>query len=74
MLSEFTPRCITALERAGDEASNAGNRDEAIAAYSTVLLLGPTVPNAILTKWANMILFRSSPDEASSAATKVGSP
>jgi len=71
LLSEFTPRCITALERVGDGASNAVNRDEAVAAYSTVLLLSPTTTNAVLTKWASIMLSRGSADEASSAAAKV---
>jgi len=72
--SEFTHRCITMLERVGDEASNADKRDEAVAAYSTALSLGPTIPNAIMFKWVNMALKRGSALEASSAATKVCSP
>ncbi|KAI9461370.1 hypothetical protein HD554DRAFT_1520955 [Boletus coccyginus] len=70
----FTPRCITALERVGDEASNTGNQDEACAAYFAALLLGPTTPNAVLTKWASMMLFRSSADEVYRAATKFKVP
>jgi len=72
--SEFTHRCITALQRVGDEALDAGKRDEAVAAYRTALSLGPTVPDAVMIKWANMILKRGSADEASSAASKVCSP
>jgi len=63
-----------ALHRVGDEALDDGKRDEAVVAYSTALSLGPTVPNAIMIKWANLILERGSADEASSAATKVCSP
>ena len=59
------------LERVGDETSNAGKRDEAIAAYSTALSLGPTIPNTIMIKWAKMILKHGSAHEALSAATKV---
>ncbi|KAI9459628.1 hypothetical protein HD554DRAFT_2295666 [Boletus coccyginus] len=69
-LTEFMPQCITALERVGNEASNAGNQDEAVAAYSTVLSLGPAIPNAVLTKWATIMLSHGSADEALSAATK----
>ena len=72
--SEFTHRCITMLERVGNEASNADKRDEAVAAYSTALSLGPTAPDALMFKWANMMLKRGSAIEASSAATKVCSP
>jgi len=60
-----------ALGRSGDEASNAGRRDEAVVAYSTALLLGPTTPNAVLMKWASIMLFRGSAEEALSVATKV---
>ncbi|KAI9570046.1 hypothetical protein HD554DRAFT_2327718, partial [Boletus coccyginus] len=47
-LSGFTHRCIMALERVGDEASNAGKQDEAVAAYSTALSLDPTIPNPLM--------------------------
>jgi len=70
---EFTQRCTTALERVGDEASNVDEREEAVAAYSTALSLGPIVPNTIIFKWANMVLKRRSVHEASSAANKVRS-
>ncbi|KAI9455061.1 hypothetical protein HD554DRAFT_2042888 [Boletus coccyginus] len=70
-LAELTPRCISVLERVGDEASTAGKRDEAVAAYSTALLLGPSTPNAIMMKWATIILENGSPHRALSAATKV---
>jgi len=65
------PRCITALERVGDEASNAGKQDEAVTAYSTALSLGPSIPNAVLMRWASIMLIRGSADGVSSAATKV---
>ena len=68
---EFTHRCIMALERVGDEASNAGKRDEAVAAYSTALSLDPTILNALMIKWANMILKHGSVLEALSAVSKV---
>jgi len=64
-------RCVTTLERVGDEASNAGKRDEALAAYSTALSLGATIPNTIMIKWANMTLKTGLAHEATSAATKV---
>jgi len=72
--SQFTHRCVTMLERAGDEASNARKEDEAVAAYCTALSLGPTNPNTIMIKWADMILKHGSALEASGAATKVCSP
>jgi len=59
------------LERVGDEASNAGKRDEAAAAYSTALSLGPLTPNALLMKWAGVIMIRDSVDEALRAASSV---
>ncbi|KAI9455961.1 hypothetical protein HD554DRAFT_2238147 [Boletus coccyginus] len=73
-LTEFTYRCIVALESVGDEASNADKRDEAVAAYSTALSLGPTFPNPVMFKWASMILKRGSAHEAASAANKFKVP
>ncbi|KAI9456188.1 WD40-repeat-containing domain protein [Boletus coccyginus] len=73
-LTEFTHRCIAALEIVGDEASNADKWDEAITAYSTALSLGPTIPNTMMFKWANMALKRGSAREASSTATKFKVP
>ncbi|KAI9459521.1 hypothetical protein HD554DRAFT_2330921 [Boletus coccyginus] len=73
-ITDFTHRCVTALERVGDEASNARKPDEAVGAYSTALSLDPTVPNAIMTKWANVILKRSSALEVLSATTKFKVP
>ncbi|KAI9571077.1 WD40-repeat-containing domain protein [Boletus coccyginus] len=73
-LTEFPHRCITVLESVGDDASNADKRDEAIAAYSTALSLSPTVLNAIMFKWANIILKRGSALEATSAANPFKVP
>ncbi|KAI9571782.1 hypothetical protein HD554DRAFT_2036674 [Boletus coccyginus] len=73
-LAEFTPQCITALERVGDEALSAGKCDEAVASYSTALTLGPATPNAITTKWVNMVLKNGSAHDALSAATKFKVP
>ena len=55
----------------GDEASSTENHDEALAAYFTALLLNPPTPNALLIKWASMVLIRGSANEALTAATKV---
>ncbi|KAI9571633.1 hypothetical protein HD554DRAFT_2302552 [Boletus coccyginus] len=73
-LSEFTHRCIMTLERVGDEASIAGKRDEAVASYSTALSLGPSTPNALLMKWAGVILIRDSVDEVLRAAASFKVP
>ena len=59
------------LERIGDEASNIQNHDEAVVAYSTSLLLGPSDPNNVLIKWASRMLVRGSAHEALSTAVKV---
>lgn len=59
------------LERVGDEASNAEKQDEAVAAYSTALLLSPSTPNTVLMKWARLILIRRTANEVLNAATKV---
>ena len=59
------------LERIGDKASNIKKDDEAVAAYSTALSLGPSSPNTLLIKWANRMLIRGSAHEALSAASKV---
>jgi len=72
--SEFTHQCVMTLERVGDEASNAGKRDEADAAYSTALLLGPSTLNAVVMKWADPLLIRGSAGETLKAAAKVCSP
>jgi hypothetical protein len=72
--SEFTHRCTTKLESIGDEASNNKKHDEAVAAYSTALLLGPSAPDTLLIKWASRMLVRGSAHDALSAAAKVCSP
>ena len=48
--------------------------DEAVAAYSTALSLGPSAPNAVLVKWASKVLIRGSAHEALGAVAKVCSP
>ncbi|KAI9571647.1 hypothetical protein HD554DRAFT_1800612 [Boletus coccyginus] len=73
-LSEFTHRCVTSLERIGDEASNAGERDEKIAAYSTALSLCSLTSNTLLMKWAGIMLIRDSADGALRAAVKFKIP
>ena len=72
--SEFAHRCATELESIGDKASNIKKDDEAVAAYSTALLLRPSAPNTLLIKWASGMLIRGSAHEAVSAAAKVCSP
>ena len=62
------------LEGIGDEASDTKEDDEAVAAYSTALLLGPSDPNAVLSKWASRMLIRGSALEALSDAAKVCFP
>ena len=69
--SEFTRRCVASLEGIGDEASNIKAYDQALAAYSTALSLGPSNPNPVLVKWASAMLTRGSVDEALGAAEKV---
>ncbi|KAH0826747.1 hypothetical protein J3R83DRAFT_5154 [Lanmaoa asiatica] len=73
-LARFTLQCVTTLERVGDEASNAKKLDEAVAAYSTAILLSPSNPNTVLTKWASIILIHSTMNKALSAATKFQVP
>ena len=71
LLSGFTDKRIIALERIGDEASSVEKLDDAVAAYSTALFLGPSTPNSLLTKWASTMLLRDSTNEALDVATKV---
>ncbi|KAF8548436.1 hypothetical protein OG21DRAFT_1489393 [Imleria badia] len=73
-LAEFTHQCVATLERVGDEASNAEKRNEAVAAYSAVLSLGPSNPNPVLMKWARMMLIGGSVQEALSVAAKFKLP
>lgn len=51
--------------------SNTEKLDEAIAAYSTALLLSPLTPNAVLIKWARMVLIRGSANDALSTTAEV---
>ena len=55
----------------GDEASSAENHDEALAAYSTALLLSPSTPKTLLVKWASMMLIRGSANDALTAAVEA---
>ena len=69
--SGFTNKCVMTLENIGDEASEINKHDEALAAYSTALFLGPSTLNRVLIKWANTMLLRRSTNEALDIATKV---
>ncbi|KAN0082589.1 hypothetical protein V8E55_008384 [Tylopilus felleus] len=74
-LVEFAHRCITALERLGDDASNVGKRDEALRAYFTALSLTSSTPNTVvLTKWVRMMLIRGSGKDTLSAASEFKVP
>ena len=70
----FTPKCIISLEGVGDEASETGNLDEALAAYSTALFLGPSTPKGLFIKWASRMLLRNPTGEVLEAAIKVCVP
>jgi hypothetical protein len=59
------------LEGIGDEASNIEKHDEAVAAYSSALLLSPSAPSTVLIKWASRMLIRGPAHEAVSTAAKV---
>lgn len=72
LLPEFAHRCITSLEGTGDEASNLGQRDQALAAYSIALSLRPSNPDPLLVKWASIMLTCGSVNEALGAAAEVG--
>ncbi|KAF8550639.1 hypothetical protein OG21DRAFT_1487620 [Imleria badia] len=73
-LAEFTHKCVATLERVGNEVSNTKKRDEAVATYSTALLLGPSNPKPVLMKWARMMMLGGSAHEALSAAAKFKVP
>ena len=60
-----------ALEIIGEDAMKAGKHDEAIATYSTALLLSPSTENTLLIKWAKTVLICDSVNNALSAAAKV---
>lgn len=59
------------MEAIGDEASKMRNRDDALAAYSIALSLGPSTPDGLLIKWATIMLLRGPTNETLNAATKV---
>ena len=69
--SDSTNRCASTLELSGDEASKIKKYDEALAAYSAALFLGPLIPNTILIKWMRTMLVHGSVNEAGDAAVKV---
>jgi tetratricopeptide (TPR) repeat protein len=73
-LTEFTHRCATTLEKTGDEASNIEKHDDAVVAYSTALLLGPSAPDTVLIKWAGRMLIRGSVHEVLGAVAKFKLP
>ncbi|KAI9452332.1 hypothetical protein HD554DRAFT_2043719 [Boletus coccyginus] len=63
------------LEKVGDTESHSTNKIEALMAYSSALLLGPTNPNpnSVLTKWARLMLScNGNVDKALRAATQDG--
>jgi hypothetical protein len=62
--SEFTHRCVSRLQEIGDEASSFQKHEEALSAYSTVLLLTPSPPEDVLMGWARIVLIRRSASEA----------
>ena len=59
------------LEANGDEASKVEKYDEALAAYSTLLSLRPSMSRTLLIKWVRLVLDRGSANEALDAASKV---
>ena len=69
--SDFTHRCVTSLESIGDEASSIKEYDQALAAYSIALSLGPSNPNTVLVKWVSAMLTRGSVNETLGAVEKV---
>lgn len=60
-----------ALENIGDEASKTEEHDEALVSYSTALALDPSVPHALLLKWASKMLLHSSALEVLDVAINV---
>ena len=69
--TDFTNRCTSTLELIGDEASNVEKYDEALIDYATALSLSSSAPNAILMKWAKLVLTHGTLNDALSTATKV---
>ncbi|KAF8555338.1 hypothetical protein OG21DRAFT_922733 [Imleria badia] len=72
--TDFTHRCISTLELTGDEASNVEKYEEALTAYATALSLSPSTPNAVLIKWARIILIHGTVNEALGITTKFQLP
>ena len=70
-MSDFMNRCALMLEANGDEASKVEKYDEALAAYSTLLSLRPSMSRTLLIKWVRLVLDRGSANEALDAASKV---
>jgi hypothetical protein len=66
--SEFTDKCLSKLRKMGDEASSTWKHDEALSAYSTILLLSPSPPEGVLTGWARIALVRYSTNGTLGAA------
>ena len=58
--SEFTNKCVVALEQIGDEASQTGMDDETLTAYAVALSLCPSSPNGLLNKWVRTMLLHGS--------------
>ncbi|KAH0831382.1 hypothetical protein J3R83DRAFT_14045 [Lanmaoa asiatica] len=73
-LLEFTTQCISTLEITGDEALTSGKQNEAAATYSTALLLSPSTPNTLLSKWASTMLISGSANKTLIAAAKFKLP
>ena len=69
--SEFTHQCVSRLQGIGDEASSCKKHEEALSAYSMVLLLTPSPPEGVLIGWARMVLIRHSASEALGTVKKV---
>ena len=69
--TDSTNRCTSTLELIGDKASNVKKYDEALLDYATALSLSSSAPNAILMKWAKLVLTHSTLNDALSTATKV---
>lgn len=67
----FMDRCISTLEKTGDNASESGKHDEAVLAYFTASSLSSSTPDTLLTKWARTVLTHGSSDDALAMVTKV---
>ena len=71
LLSEFTNKCVVALEQIGDVASRNRRDDEALAAYAVALSLCPSSPNGLLIKWVRTMLFHGSTNTIMDGAREV---